>query len=319
MEELARAVRRGVETRRRLLAAVEPTREFYEPRQPNSDDSWDYGTLLGSDLESKMASSYGLTDMQVDGLFADMREARRLGSQSSHQTPLRNSGSRKPLPRVGSLTFSVWPWGDGPLDRNGPGTLMTPLGTPSRLCRCVRLGCWLTTVGCRHLRLRLDIPSCFRRLGFSSIRRARTGTCLSALERVAAALWDRDWSGRLDDLRAALGGDLRVYARRRFFADHASVYSTDRRRARSDWPLQVRSRAWGIWVYGPAFSRDALYAVVHAARQRERQGVEVVSSLQRERSLGGVGRSLREVDRELTAESTLMEELRVFRVEATHL
>ncbi len=316
VEQLARAVRRGVETRRRLLAAVEPTREFYEPRQPDSDDSWDYGTLLGSDLESKMALSYGLTETQVDGLFADMREALSLrkpviSPDSSEELGEPQAAASRWFSYIFGVAMGRWaarPEWARHLDDSAGDPFAPMPGPPGMLA---------DDNGMPVAQAPPGYPLMFRRLGFSSIRRARTGTSCP------------HWSGSQQRFGTETGvAAWMTFARpsvATFVSTHVGASSpttclstrptVDGRRSTA---ASVRL-APGESGSMPPHSLETLCMDVHAARQRERQGVEVVSSLQRERSLGGVGRSLREVDRELTAESTLMEELRVFRVEAERI
>ena len=65
--------------------------------------------------------------------------------------------------------------------------------------------------------------------------------------------------------------DLRRYLQGRFFADHLKVYSASRRYAPVYWYLAVRSREWGLWVYAPALSREMLFAIVGAVRDKLRR------------------------------------------------
>ncbi|MDQ4145723.1 MAG: BREX-1 system adenine-specific DNA-methyltransferase PglX [Actinomycetota bacterium] len=65
--------------------------------------------------------------------------------------------------------------------------------------------------------------------------------------------------------------DLRGRLRGRFFADHVKDYSASRRYAPIYWYLAVPSREWGLWVYAPALSREILFAIAGAARDKLRR------------------------------------------------
>jgi hypothetical protein len=65
--------------------------------------------------------------------------------------------------------------------------------------------------------------------------------------------------------------DLRHHLRDRFVATHFKDYSASRRYAPIYWYLAVRSRKWGLWVYAPALSRETLFAIVAAARDKLRR------------------------------------------------
>lgn len=65
--------------------------------------------------------------------------------------------------------------------------------------------------------------------------------------------------------------DLRERLRGRFFADHLSNYSASRRYAPIYWYLAVPSGEWGLWLYAPALSREMLFAIAGAARDKLRR------------------------------------------------
>jgi hypothetical protein len=74
--------------------------------------------------------------------------------------------------------------------------------------------------------------------------------------------------------------DLRRYLRGPFFANHVKVYSASRRYAPIYWYLAVPSREWGLWVYAPALSRETLFAVAGATRDKLRRLREHAQRLQ---------------------------------------
>ncbi len=121
-------------------------------------------------------------------------------------------------------------------------------------------------------------------------------------------------------VRKALGRHtVRRYLRSRFFASHVKRYSAGGRKAPIYWPLQVPSKAWGVWVYAPRLSREALFQVVHEAEQRLRLASEQVVHLEREAETGEGGRKASDVARELEGEQKLAVELESFRAEAERI
>jgi hypothetical protein len=73
--------------------------------------------------------------------------------------------------------------------------------------------------------------------------------------------------------------DLRTWLRGRFFTEHLKDYSASRRYAPIYWYLAVPSKKWGLWVYAPALSRELLFAVASAARDKLRRLREQVAQL----------------------------------------
>jgi hypothetical protein len=138
----------------------------------------------------------------------------------------------------------------------------------------------------------------------------------ATVRRAAAVLLD-DPEAILAEAEGTLGDrSLRDYLRKRFFKDHLGRYSKSRRKAPIYWQLSVPSRAWGVWVYAPALSRETLYAVARHAARRQAVGAELLAALRAERDAGGRGRSLREVERRLAAEEDLVRALQAFQAEA---
>ncbi len=139
-----------------------------------------------------------------------------------------------------------------------------------------------------------------------------------AIERAARAVYAEP-EEILAELKEIFGrADIRGHLRKPFFKDHLSRYSASRRKAPIYWPLTVQSGNWGVWVYAPTFNRETLYAVANEARRRERLADEAILRLRQEREVAG-GRPVRTVSEELQAEERLVEELRVFRLEAERI
>jgi hypothetical protein len=112
---------------------------------------------------------------------------------------------------------------------------------------------------------------------------------------------------------------VRDHLRKQFFKDHLSRYSKSRRKAPIYWPLTVPSKAWGVWVYAPTFTRETVYAVAGEAARRERLAGEAITRLQREQQDGDTDRPTRKVAEELEVEEKLSEELHRFRAEAERI
>ena len=87
--------------------------------------------------------------------------------------------------------------------------------------------------------------------------------------------------------------DLRGYLRNQFFAAHVKRYSASRRAAPIYWYLSVASKQWGLWLYAPTLSRETLFAIAGAARDKLRHLHDQVQQLRRQMS-NPTDRSLRE-------------------------
>lgn len=112
---------------------------------------------------------------------------------------------------------------------------------------------------------------------------------------------------------------VRAHLRSKFFKEHLSRYSGNRRKAPIYWPLTVGSGQWGVWAYAPHLSREMLYVVASEALRREGHAHSEMERLEREEAKGGAGRGAKEVAKALDAERKLAEELRRFREEAERI
>lgn len=123
----------------------------------------------------------------------------------------------------------------------------------------------------------------------------------------------------LDELAGFLGvRDLRTYLARTFFRDHLAMYTKSRREAPLYWQLTVPSRSWSAWIYAPLLTRETLHGIVRQAERRMAIGAEEARRLRQERETAS-GPAARELERRLDVEERLLEELRVFRDEASRL
>lgn len=136
-------------------------------------------------------------------------------------------------------------------------------------------------------------------------------TCLRT---AAAAVLDEP-DAILDEVEWILGQSMRTYLRRRFFKDHLGRYSKSRRKAPIYWYLSVPSRAWGLWLYAPRLSREALYGLAQESRRRLHIASESIERIRAEEARSS-GKTLVRLDTELVANERLADELRTFATEA---
>lgn len=318
---LARRVREGVDERRAVYKHLEPYREFTLPVEDVGSLKWEPGSLLGGDLEARVAAAYGLTPEQATQLELDMREAlQALGMlESEVEAEDEDLGPIPPweerlLSYLVGLSFGRWdarialdpalapalPDPFDPLPANPPGMLVDEEGRPAPAA---------------PPGYPLELPA-------ESILVDQAGHPWDIERRVvqASELLDTDAEERCESAARALGRkSLRQYLQKQFFKDHLRTYSKGRRKAPIYWPLYVPSGAWGLWVYAPALRRETLFAIARYAGERLDQAEAEIRRLARERDAGGAGRSDRAVADALDAEESLAEELRRFRDEAERI
>jgi len=312
---LAARVRTEVERRREIYRHLEPYREFTVPKEKPGTLKWDPRSLLGENLEKRVAEACGLASAQAAELERDMREA--LAALRMEATSADEASEVEEVPpwseRLVSylvgVAFGRWDARIGrdsslaptlpdpfePMPACPPGMLVGPDGLPAA-----------------------DAPPGYPlELPPDRILPDEEGHPWDLVYRITLAaeyLFD-DPDGLLRDAEASLGGDLRTYLRRRFFRDHLRCYSKAGRTAPIYWHLSVPSRNWGIWAYAPALSREMLFAVVREARRKETALTEVVEQLQRKAG-EAQGREAHRRAKRLEAEEKLLQELRAFRSEA---
>jgi hypothetical protein len=140
------------------------------------------------------------------------------------------------------------------------------------------------------------------------------------VEQAAQVLYKDEYESVLSEALQTVGdSSLRAHLRGPFFKAHLKRYSKSRRKAPIYWPLTVPSEKWGIWVYAPATSREALYLISAEAKRRAAFSEAEVDRLERERDGGQSPRSANQLARVLDAERKLAEELRQFREEADRI
>ena len=100
-------------------------------------------------------------------------------------------------------------------------------------------------------------------------------------------------AGMPDAVRKAMKVDsLEEWIARKFFSEHVRRYSRSRRYAPIYWQLSVPSRAWTLWVYVHAMTRDTLFGIARAADSKRRECEERIRFTRA--SEGELGRQDRE-------------------------
>jgi hypothetical protein len=315
------AVVSGVEAGRRYFATREPFREFVGPGDGDmAPPAWNRRSLLGAELDLRVAASYGLTRGQFEGLDRDLQEAcdvlERQGrlyvdspeGEEEDAAPF----SQRLLSYLVGVAFGRWDVRIGvdpslvpqtrdpfePMPACPPGMLTGEYGRPVQAddpypITLPESGLLIDESGHRW-----DVDAALVRAGEAY---------LGSTELVFKLAEDL---GRKS---------LRQYLRKRFFKDHLTVYSAGGRKAPIYWPLTVPSTKWGVWAYAPTLSRETLYSLASEAARRERLAAEAVARLQGEQKDGSSGRPPRKLAEELDSEEKLAEELRQFRTEADRI
>jgi hypothetical protein len=315
------AVSLGVNERRAHFAHREPFREFVGPGTSDSTPpTWDRRSLLGPDLDRRIAARYGLSEYQFERLDLDLQQALEvLGASVTDQDSEAEGdeavSAESPYGQrlvsyllgvavgrwdvlVGRASTTARRLGDpfDPMSASPPGMLVGGDGLPSRESpENYPLALPSDHVLVDEPGHPWDVEAAVLRAAEIYLQESDVATYLAPV------------IGRKA---------LRDYLRKQFFRDHLATYSAGARKAPIYWPLTVPSKSWGVWVYAPMFTRETLYAIGSEAGRRERLASDSIARLQREQREGGAGRSARQVAEELEGEEKLTEELRRFRIEA---
>jgi len=321
-DSLAQFVDREVRSRQMLYSTLEPFREFVAPSRELPDLSWNPFSLLGDELEREVARAYGLDGEAAERVTADTREAL---SALGNIEPTEDDASEEELgvladwiDRLVSYLMGValgrWDVRIGSDPTRAPasaGAFTPPSPLPPGMLRDGAGGPAVEVPPSYPV----DVPAA-RLL----VDQAGHDWDVSDRVRRAAVAFLGD-DGELDRAvaEAMKKPSLVSYIRGQFFKSHLATYSKGRRKAPIYWQLQVPSKAWGIWLYGPKLSREMLFAVVRETEQRQRLAEHQIGHLQREAESGGGGRKASEVAKELEAEQKLAVELASFRAEAERI
>jgi hypothetical protein len=314
---LADRVRSGVDDRRQIYRHLEPFREFTAPQENPGSLEWEAGSLLGEELENRVAAAYGLNMQQAQRLELDMQEALAALGMSD---PARDEDDdelgdipqweERLLSYLVGVAFGRWDVRIAQDPTLGP-ALRDPFDPPSATPPgiLVENSGWPTAVAPP------DYPLALPSDGLLFDEPGHRWDIETQVFAAASCLFQngKDECARLV---VKLGRTtLREYLRRQFFKDHLSVYSKGRRRAPIYWPLTVPSGRWGVWVYTPKLCREMLYRIAAEVVRRERLAEIEISRLEREQAGNPAGRGMKVLNRALDEERTLAEELRCFREE----
>ena len=320
--DLADFVEAQVSARRMIYEGLEPFREFVRPIKSPSELAWNPFSLLGSELDRKVAEAYGLDEDSASLLGVDLQEAltvpaTRGGSEANDDEDADGSsgewGDRLVSYLVG-LAFGRW---DVRIGRDP--SLAPPLGGPFDAPPRVPPGALVDDRGVMACSAPADYPI---ELPPDGVLLDQPGHALNLSDLVVlAALAMGVAEGALAEAvrNVMKNASLSRYLRRRFFSSHLSTYTKGRRRVPIYWQLQVPSKKWGVWLYMPRLSREMLFAVVRETEQRQRLAEQRIATLQREYDDGGACRTLAAVSKELDAEQQLSVELVTFRDEAERI
>jgi len=317
--DVREAVTTGIDTRRQYYATREPFREFVGPGD-DTTPTWTRRSLLGAELDLDIATCYGLSQSQFEGLDRDLQEAcdvlerqGRLPADSAEAAAVDAAPfSQRVLSYLVGVAFGRWDIRIGldpglapqprdpfePMHASPPGMLIGDGGLPARTYAGYPIPIPQNGVLVDEPGHSLDVEAAVARAGAAYL-----GSAELVAELVEAA-------GRKS---------LREYLRKRFFRDHLAVYTAGGRKAPIYWSLTVPSKNWGLWLCAPALSRETLYVVASEADRRERFAVEAIARLQREQHQGARHRPPRRIAEELDSEEKLAEELRRFRAEAQRI
>ncbi len=114
------------------------------------------------------------------------------------------------------------------------------------------------------------------------------------VRRALEALFGAATPAIAEELRTALGADLRTYLRQSFFDAHLKAYSGSQRQAPLYWQVSSASRGYGLWLYYPLLQRDTLATALGKFVDPKLTGeTEVLARLRREAAEPGASRALK--------------------------
>ena len=320
--ELADFVEAQVSDRRALYEGLEPFREFLRPVASSSELAWKQFSLLGSELDRRVAEAYGMDNDSASQLEVDLQEALTVQAKAGGSEPNDDEGASDSSGEWGDrlvsylvgVAFGRW---DVRIGRDR--SLAPPAGGPFDAPPTVPPGALLDDRGAMTCSAPADYPI---DLPPDGVLLDQPGHALNLTDLVVSAALAMGVSEEAleEEVRNVMkNANLSRYLRRRFFSSHLSTYTQGRRRAPIYWQLQVPSKNWGIWLYMPRLSREMLFAVVREIEQRNRLAEQRIATLQRDYDDGGAGRTIAAVSKELDAEQKLAVELVTFRDEAERI
>lgn len=132
---------------------------------------------------------------------------------------------------------------------------------------------------------------------------------VARVDAMLSSLWGEESPSVRAEFLGLLGGDLRAWIRREYWAYHLTRYSFSQAKAPIYWQLGTPSASYSVWLYIHAFSKDTLFRVqneyVAPKLAHEERRLESMTNESRDKSNAG---RLNELD----AQQTLVEQLRAF-------
>ncbi|WP_273507519.1 BREX-1 system adenine-specific DNA-methyltransferase PglX [Pseudomonas sp.] len=313
---------------RQRFELEEPYREFLLPAflvPDRKEFVWNKESLLGSDLELKVATEYGLTNDEFASLDRDLQEAVAYQSQGSdvgddddtscgdteEYAAEKNYRDLEGLVsyavgcvfgrwdiRVGARGYKVCTDVDpfSPLPLSPPGMLKDTEGLP---------------VSAPQVDLEYPIEICK-----TGIMQSDMSMYSELVSYVRAAFDVVSILRRSDESVICSGLKCRVleeylHQPTKFFADHLTRYTAGGRKAPIYWPLSTVSGGYTLWVYYPSLNNQTLFTAVNDFLDGPNGKLTQVSRECAELRIKGSGRS--------RDEEKQYETLQTFEQELTHL
>ena len=319
--DLTERVRERVRARREVYRHLEPYREFTAPAEKIERLTWDAQSLLGESLEKRVASSYRLSTTQAAKVERDMREALSVLGMNAIEAESDDEDLGN-IPPWGERLFSYLvgaAFGRWDVRIGRDSALAKPLPDPFDPPPATPPGMLVDSKDQPVNVAPADYPLSVPPSGLLLDQPGHRWDIETRIDAAISFMFDGGDEERSRLLMALRRSTMREYLRRQFFRDHLKVYTKGRRKAPIYWPLCVPSGAWGVWVYALQLSRETLFGISRAAADRLDAAEAETRRLQRERVVGGAGRSARQVAAALESEERLAGELARFRVEAERI
>lgn len=288
LEELIQdKVKSEVDTRRKIFQLHEPFIEFVLPAylvDVNESLSWQKDSLLGHELELKVASAYGLSSQEFEALEKDILEAIESqskislsdddsdGDESGEDLDTQESAEvidESPrsvadgfISYLVGCSFGRW---DIRMATSGwkQGGNIDPFAPIS----CCPPG-FLRNHAATLLNNELEdhYPISVFASGVVAENESDSDDLVKNLEKSIRYIFNSDSdSSELDLLSKLEFPSVRDYIRKPtgFFADHLQRYSKSRRKAPIYWPLATASGSYTLWIYYPSLNNQTLFTAVN--------------------------------------------------------
>ncbi|WP_227011999.1 BREX-1 system adenine-specific DNA-methyltransferase PglX [Duganella sp. FT27W] len=286
-ELLQDKVKGEVDTRRKIFQLHEPFIEFVLPAylmNVKESLSWQKDSLLGHELELKVASAYGLSSQEFEALEKDILEAIESQSKinwSDDDSDGDESDDDSDTPESAEVidesprsiadgfisylvgcSFGRWDiriatsdWKQGgnidpfaPISCRPPGFLRNGAATYS------------------NNELEDIYPISVFASGVVAEDGAGSDDLVKNLEKTLRYIFNSDLDSKEQDLLSKLQfPSVRDYIKKPtgFFSDHLRRYSKSRRKAPIYWPLSTASGSYTLWVYYPSLNNQTLFTAVN--------------------------------------------------------